>query len=105
MLYGAGNDRTVAELMTPIEKCACTKRMNISSTKEAADELEKFDADKLVWLDENYNIRGLITMKDIAKSLQGLPPVKMHCATMTTQGLDRAIKDYNHRKKIKKDKK
>jgi|SRR3989338_7970509 len=46
-----------------------------------------------------------ITMKDIAKSLQGLPPVKMHCATMTTQGLDRAIKDYNHRKKIKKDKK
>src|SRR3989344_3758490 len=69
MLYGAGNDRTVAELMTPIEKCACTKRMNISSTKEAADELEKFDADKLVWLDENYNIRGLITMKDIANLL------------------------------------
>ena len=43
-----------------------------------------------------------ITTKDIAKSLKGLPPIKMHCGNMASQALKLAIEDYNN-KKLKKD--
>ncbi|HJX49833.1 MAG TPA: iron-sulfur cluster assembly scaffold protein [Candidatus Nanoarchaeia archaeon] len=35
-----------------------------------------------------------LTMKDIAKSLKGLPPLKMHCSDMAINALRLAIKDY-----------
>lgn len=41
-----------------------------------------------------------LTNKDIAKSLGGLPPIKMHCSNLAADALREAIKDY--RKKNKK---
>jgi nitrogen fixation NifU-like protein len=46
-----------------------------------------------------------ITRGDVAKSLEGLPPVKMHCSNLATDALKKAIADYQSkkiRKKIKK---
>lgn len=40
-----------------------------------------------------------ITTQDIASSLKGLPPIKMHCGSMASQGLKKAINDY-HKKKL-----
>lgn len=40
-----------------------------------------------------------ISMKEIAKKLGGLPSVKMHCSTLSTEALKRAIEDYERRKK------
>ena len=40
-----------------------------------------------------------IELKDIAKSLKGLPPIKMHCANMVTQALKKAIEDYEKNEK------
>lgn len=42
-----------------------------------------------------------ITNKDVAKSLQGLPPIKMHCSNLAEEGLAEAIKDYEKRKNLK----
>ncbi len=42
-----------------------------------------------------------ITVNDIAKSLRGLPPIKMHCSNLATDALKAAIKDYET-KSIKK---
>jgi len=47
-----------------------------------------------------------ITNKDVAESLKGLPPIKMHCSNMAADTLHEAIKDYlskkdNKGKKIK----
>jgi len=42
-----------------------------------------------------------ITTDDVANSLKGLPPIKMHCASMTTKSLDLAIKDYRKKQKEK----
>ncbi len=39
-----------------------------------------------------------ITIKDIAKSLHGLPPLKVHCSDMAIEALKLAIKDYRKRK-------
>jgi len=39
-----------------------------------------------------------ITVKDIAKSLKGLPSIKMHCSELATDALRLAIKDYERRK-------
>jgi len=33
-----------------------------------------------------------ITVNDIAKSLRGLPPIKMHCSNLATDALKAAIK-------------
>ena len=35
-----------------------------------------------------------ITYEDLAESLKGLPPIKMHCSSMATKALKKAILDY-----------
>jgi len=35
-----------------------------------------------------------ITRADVAESLGGLPPIKMHCSNLAADGLHEAIKDY-----------
>ncbi|RLG12454.1 iron-sulfur cluster assembly scaffold protein [Candidatus Pacearchaeota archaeon] len=35
-----------------------------------------------------------ITMKNISKSLKGLPPLKMHCSSMAEKALKKAIEEY-----------
>jgi nitrogen fixation NifU-like protein len=42
-----------------------------------------------------------ITRDDIATSLDGLPPIKMHCSNLASDGLHKAIENY--RAKQKKD--
>jgi len=39
-----------------------------------------------------------ITRKDIADSLGGLPPIKMHCSNLAADALHAAIKDYKKKK-------
>jgi nitrogen fixation NifU-like protein len=40
-----------------------------------------------------------LTRVDVAESLDGLPPVKMHCSNLAADGLQAAIKDYQKKKK------
>lgn len=35
-----------------------------------------------------------LTRQDVADHLQGLPPIKMHCSNLASDGLHRAIEDY-----------
>ncbi|KHO50707.1 MAG: nitrogen fixation protein NifU [archaeon GW2011_AR13] len=35
-----------------------------------------------------------ITYENLAESLKGLPPIKMHCSSMATKALKKAIIDY-----------
>ena len=42
-----------------------------------------------------------ITTRDVAVSLGGLPPIKMHCSNMSADALRKAIADYESRKKKK----
>ena len=37
-----------------------------------------------------------ITNKDVAESLEGLPPMKMHCSNLAADALHRAIEDYKN---------
>jgi len=39
-----------------------------------------------------------ITSKNIAKSLKGLPPIKMHCSNLASNALKKAIGDYKKKK-------
>jgi len=39
-----------------------------------------------------------IKRDDVASSLKGLPPIKMHCSNLASEALNAAIKDYNKRK-------
>ena len=52
---------------------------------------------------KNLDDAKKITRGDIAESLKGLPPIKMHCSNLASDGLRRAIEDYkkNKKKKIK----
>jgi nitrogen fixation NifU-like protein len=42
-----------------------------------------------------------ITREDVATSLDGLPPIKMHCSNLASDGLKAAIEDYLKKKKAK----
>ena len=42
-----------------------------------------------------------ITRNDVAKSLKGLPPVKMHCSNLASDALKKAIEDYKKKKEGK----
>ena len=43
-----------------------------------------------------------ITRTDVADSLGGLPPIKMHCSNLAADALHEAIKDYQKKKEAKK---
>ncbi len=43
-----------------------------------------------------------ITRSDVAESLKGLPPVKMHCSNLASDALKKAIEDYESKKWKKK---
>ena len=45
-----------------------------------------------------------ITKNDVATSLKGLPPIKMHCSNLSSDALRAAIKDYENKKKKNKSK-
>jgi nitrogen fixation NifU-like protein len=38
-----------------------------------------------------------ITMKEVADSLHGLPPIKMHCSNLASDALKKAIKNYEEK--------
>jgi len=38
-----------------------------------------------------------ITREDVAKSLKGLPPIKMHCSNLASDALKKAIEDYEEK--------
>jgi nitrogen fixation NifU-like protein len=40
---------------------------------------------------------GKITREDVAKSLKGLPPIKMHCSNLASDALKKAIEDYENK--------
>ena len=46
-----------------------------------------------------------ITRNDVAESLKGLPPVKMHCSNLASDALKKAIEDYESKKQKGKNKK
>jgi nitrogen fixation NifU-like protein len=43
-----------------------------------------------------------ITRSNVAESLGGLPPIKMHCSNLAADGLHVAIQDYLKKKEIQK---
>jgi nitrogen fixation NifU-like protein len=43
-----------------------------------------------------------ITRGDVADSLGGLPPIKMHCSNLAADALHAAIEDYTKKKEAKK---
>ncbi len=43
-----------------------------------------------------------LTRSDVADSLDGLPPIKMHCSNLAADGLHEAIKDYRQKKEAVK---
>ena len=43
-----------------------------------------------------------ITRKDVAESLDGLPPIKMHCSNLAANGLREAIEVYYGKRKAQK---
>jgi len=42
-----------------------------------------------------------ITRNDVAESLKGLPPIKLHCSNLSSDALKAAIKDYEKKKNKK----
>ncbi|MFH1326847.1 MAG: Fe-S cluster assembly scaffold protein NifU [archaeon] len=40
-----------------------------------------------------------ITRDDVAKSLKGLPPIKMHCSNLASEALKKAIENYKKKSK------
>lgn len=44
---------------------------------------------------------GKISKKDVAKNLEGLPPIKMHCSNLASDALRAAIKNYKTKKETK----
>jgi len=46
-----------------------------------------------------------ITRANVADSLGGLPPIKMHCSNLAADALHAAIEDYNKKRKRRKNEK
>ena len=42
-----------------------------------------------------------LTRDEVAEALEGLPPIKMHCANLAVDALHRAILDYKNKSKSK----
>jgi nitrogen fixation protein NifU and related proteins len=40
---------------------------------------------------------GKITRDDVARSLEGLPPIKMHCSNLASEALKEAINNYHNK--------
>ena len=40
-----------------------------------------------------------ITRNDVAESLKGLPPIKMHCSNLASNALKKAIENYKNKSK------
>ena len=40
-----------------------------------------------------------VTRKDVARELEGLPPIKMHCSNLAADALHKAIENYLSKKK------
>jgi nitrogen fixation protein NifU and related proteins len=40
-----------------------------------------------------------IKYQDVVKSLGGLPPIKIHCSTLATEALNKAIDNYKNKRK------
>jgi len=53
---------------------------------------------------KNLDQALLITRQDVADSLEGLPPAKMHCSNLATDALRRAIEDYRSKAREKAEK-
>ncbi len=45
-----------------------------------------------------------ITRDDVAESLEGLPPIKMHCSNLAADGLRAAIMNYKKKREKEQDK-
>jgi nitrogen fixation NifU-like protein len=43
-----------------------------------------------------------LTRANVADSLDGLPPIKMHCSNLAADGLHEAIKDYRKKREAEK---
>lgn len=48
--------------------------------------------------DKNIDEAFKISRGDIADSLEGLPPLKMHCSNLASDALKKAIEDYRSKK-------
>ncbi len=47
---------------------------------------------------------GKITRDDVARSLHGLPPIKMHCSNLASEALRKSIENYKRKIKMGKEK-
>ncbi len=47
---------------------------------------------------KELNKAGKISRNDVAESLHGLPPIKMHCSNLASDALKKAIEDYQNKK-------
>ena len=54
---------------------------------------------------KKLNDANKIQTKDVAKSLKGLPEIKMHCGEMAAEALGKAIEDYTKKKLQSNDRK
>jgi len=54
---------------------------------------------------QNLTEASKISRQDVADSLEGLPPAKMHCSNLASEALKRAIQDYKAKRGKTKSKK
>jgi nitrogen fixation NifU-like protein len=48
---------------------------------------------------KNLDYAEKITREDVAKSLKGLPPIKMHCSNLASDALKEAIENYREKRR------
>jgi len=73
------NEAKAKKLAQVISNATCRKIMDELAKGKSLDEAMK------------------ITREDVAESLDGLPPVKMHCSNLAADGLHEAIKKYREK--------